>query len=52
MAARHPRWLPEGAFSGILAIMEVHFTPEQEARQAQIATSAERLVKKAVFASS
>jgi hypothetical protein len=39
--------------SGILAGMEVHFTPEQEARLAQIATNAgtdaERLVKKAVL---
>jgi len=45
--------LPKGAFSGILAGMEVHFTPEQEARLAQIATNAgtdaEGLVKKAVL---
>ena len=42
-----------GAFSGILEAMEVRFTPEQEARLAQIATNAgtdaERLVKKAVL---
>ena len=45
--------MPKRALSGILAGMEVHFTPEQEARLAQIATNAgtdaERLVKKAVF---
>jgi hypothetical protein len=45
--------LPKGGLSGILVGMEVHFTPEQEARLAQIATNAgtdaERLVKKAVL---
>jgi hypothetical protein len=41
--------LPEGALSGILRCIEVHFTPEQEARLAQIATDAERLVKKAAL---
>ena len=43
----------EGAFSNILKRMEVHFTPEQEARLAQIAanagTDAERLVKNAAL---
>jgi hypothetical protein len=43
--------LPEGAFSDMLKRMEVHFTPEQEARLSQIATNAgthaERLVKNA-----
>jgi hypothetical protein len=45
--------LPKGAISGILARLEVNFTPKQEARLAQIATNAsidaERLVKKAVL---
>jgi hypothetical protein len=45
--------LPRSRFSRILEYMEVHFTPEQEARLAQIATNAgtdaERLVKKAVL---
>jgi hypothetical protein len=43
----------ECAFSNILKRMEVHFTPEQEARLAQIAanagTDAERLVKNAAL---
>jgi hypothetical protein len=47
------RPLPERPFSSILEFMEVHFTPEQEARLAQIATNAgtdaERLVKDAVL---
>jgi len=45
--------LPKGASSNILKGMEVHFTPEQEARLAQIAatagTDAERLVKNAAL---
>jgi hypothetical protein len=45
--------LPERPFSNILERMEVHFTPEQEARLAQIATNAgtdaERLVKDAAL---
>jgi hypothetical protein len=45
--------LPEGAFSDMLKRMEVHFTPEQEARLSQIATNAgthaERLVKNAAL---
>jgi hypothetical protein len=47
------RRLPKGACSNILKRMEVHFTPEQEARLAQIAanagTDAERLVKNAAL---
>jgi hypothetical protein len=32
--------LPQSRFSRILGAMEVHFTPEQEAQLAQIATNA------------
>ena len=43
-----PKALPQGRFSRILEGMEVHFTPEQQAQLAQIATKAgtvpERLV--------
>ena len=45
--------LPERTFSATLKKMELHFTPEQEARLAQIATKegtdAERLVKEAAL---
>jgi len=45
--------LPEANFSDTLKAMEVHFTPEQEAQLAQIATNegtgAERLVKDAAL---
>jgi predicted transcriptional regulator len=53
---RHSRFfstLPKGRFSRTLEAMEVHFTPEQEAQLAQIATTtgtdAERLVKDAAL---
>ena len=49
--ASHGATLQPGTFSRILRSMEIHFTPEQEARLAQIATQegtdAERLVKDA-----
>jgi len=45
------RLLPHAGFSRNLRAMEIHFTPEQEAQLAQIATNqgtdAERLVKDA-----
>lgn len=45
--------LLRGSFSLTLKVMEVHFTPEQEAQLAQIATKtgtdAERLVKDVVL---
>ncbi|MGA2145109.1 MAG: hypothetical protein ABSH49_09115 [Bryobacteraceae bacterium] len=45
--------MPQSRFSRILGAMEVHFTPEQEAQLAQIATNAgtdaERLAKDAVL---
>jgi predicted transcriptional regulator len=45
--------LPYGLFSRTLKVMEVRFTPEQEAQLAQIAmtsgTDAERLVKDAAM---
>jgi hypothetical protein len=45
--------LPEAWFSNILKRMQVHFTPEQEAQLAQLATDAgtdaERLVKDAAL---
>jgi hypothetical protein len=45
--------LPQGGISRKLRAMEVHFTPEQEAKLAQIAnsagTNAERLVKEAAL---
>lgn len=47
-----PAVLPPTRFSRTLNVMNVHFTPEQEARLAQIATKAgtapERLVAKVV----
>jgi predicted transcriptional regulator len=47
------RNLPETALFRILEVMEVHFTPEQEAQLSQIATKAgtdaERLVKEAAL---
>ena len=58
---RNPRYLPptcsgellQSRFSRILRGMEIHFTPEQEARLAQIAsdagTDAERLAKDAIL---
>lgn len=46
-------WLLRIQFSRTLEVMEVHFTPEQEAQLAQVATSAgtdaERFVKDAVL---
>ena len=53
-AASHPSCnLPEPRLSRILKEMELHFTPEQEAQLAQIATKegtdAERLVKDAAL---
>ncbi len=45
--------MPRAGISRTLSLMEVHFTPEQEAQLAQIATSAgtdaERLVKDAAL---
>ena len=45
--------MPEGRFSVTLRFMELHFTPEEEAHLAQIAskegTDAERLVKEAAL---
>jgi len=45
--------LPQTRFSCILMVMQVHFTPEQEAQLAQIATTTgtdpERLVKDAAL---
>ncbi len=45
--------MPQTRFFTILEVMEVHFTPEQEAHLAQIATNAgtdaERLVKDAAL---
>jgi len=47
------RPLPQRPFSNMVEDMQVHFTPEQEARLAQIATNAgtdaERLVKEAAL---
>ncbi|HUY14147.1 MAG TPA: hypothetical protein VMX16_11045 [Terriglobia bacterium] len=47
------RNLPQARFSCILMVMQVHFTPEQEAQLAQIATATgtdpERLVKDAAL---
>lgn len=44
---------PKRRFSAILKVMEIHFTPEQEAQLTQIATKegsdAERLVKDAAL---